>query len=193
MTEKEKMLQCQWYNANYDENLLQDRLCALDLCYELDHTKPSDLNTRCEILKKILQVETLPENLGVQSPFLCDYGFNVHFGKDNFIGPDSYFMDGASITLGDHEFIGPHCGFYTASHPMTYRYRNIGLEKASPITVGDNCWFGAGVSVLPGVHIGKGCVIAAGSVITHDIPDNSLAAGVPAEVKKTINQEEEVL
>lgn len=193
MSEKEKMLKHQWYNANYDQELLTERQQALDLCYQLNQTKPSDQSRRDEILKQILNVETLPENLSIQSPFLCDYGWNVHFGKDCFIGPDSCFMDGASITLGDHEFIGPRCGFYTASHPLTYRYRNIGLEKASPITIGDNCWFGAGVSVLPGVHIGNGCVIGAGSVVTHDIPDNSLAAGVPAEVKKTINQEEEVL
>ena len=64
----------------------------------------------------------------------------------------------------------------------------MGLEKALPIVVGDNRWFGANVSVLQGVTIGSGCVIAAGSVVTEDLPDNVVAAGVPAVVKKTIEQ-----
>ena len=98
-------------------------------------------------------------------------------------------MDGASITIGNHVFIGPYCGFYTASHPLDYQSRNQGLEKALPIHVGDNCWFGANVSVMPGVTIGNGCVIAAGSVVTKDVEDNSLVAGVPAQIIKKINQE----
>ena len=71
---------------------------------------------------------------------------------------------------------------------MDYTNRNKGLEKALPIKVGDNCWFGANVSVMPGVTIGNGCVIAAGSVVTKDLPDNSLAAGVPATIKRKIEQ-----
>ena len=97
-------------------------------------------------------------------------------------------MDGGGITIGENVFIGPYCGFYTASHPMDIANRNKGLEKALPIVVGDNCWFGANVSVLQGVTIGSGCVIAAGSVVTSDIPDNCMAAGVPAVVKKKIEQ-----
>ena len=72
---------------------------------------------------------------------------------------------------------------------MNYADRNQGLEKALPITIGDNCWFGANVSVLQGVTIGSGCVIAAGSIVTQDMPANSIIAGVPATVKKYINQD----
>ena len=72
---------------------------------------------------------------------------------------------------------------------MDFARRNKGLEKALPIKVGDNCWFGANVSVMPGVTIGSGCVIAAGSVVTKDVPDNSLVAGVPAAVKSKIEQQ----
>lgn len=71
---------------------------------------------------------------------------------------------------------------------LDYTNRNQGLEKALPIKVGDNCWFGANVSVMPGVTIGAGCVIAAGAVVTKDMPANSLIAGVPAKVIKTIEQ-----
>lgn len=188
MTEREKMLAGDWYDANYDADLLKERADAADLCYEFDQKRPNDFEGREEVLKKILNMDKLPEGLEVLSPFLVDYGFHVHFGRRDHIGHGCFFMDGADITMGDDCFIGPDCGFYTASHPLKYEDRNKGLEKALPIVIGSNCWFGAKVSVMPGVHIGNGCVIAAGAVVTHDIEDNSLAAGVPAEVKKKINQ-----
>lgn len=99
-------------------------------------------------------------------------------------------MDGANITLGDHVFVGPSTGFYTTHHPLDYTRRNRGLEKASPIKVGNNVWIGANVNIMPGISIGDGCVIASGSVVTRDIPANSLAAGVPCRVIRTIDQEE---
>lgn len=192
MSETDKMLAGEWYDANYDPQLVQSRREAADNCFDYDHTRPSDVSKREEILKKILHTDQLSEGLEVLSPFLCDYGYNIHLGNHVFVGHDCYFMDGAKITVGDNVFIGPSCGFYTAVHPMNYADRNKGLEKALPVTIGDNCWLGAGVRILPGVHIGNGCVIAAGSVVTKDIEDNSLAAGVPAVVKKKIDQNERV-
>ena len=192
MSETDKMLAGEWYDANYDTELVESRRKAADDCFEYDHTRPSDTSKREAILKKILHTEQLSEGLEVLSPFLCDYGYNIHLGKHVFVGHDCYFMDGAEITVGDNVFIGPSCGFYTAVHPMDYVDRNKGLEKALPVTIGDNCWLGAGVRILPGVHVGNGCVIAAGSVVTKDIEDNSLAAGVPAVVKKKIDQNERV-
>ena len=139
-------------------------------------------------MKNILGTE-IPEGVTVLAPVYFDYGTNTTFGEYTVVNHSCYFMDGAPITIGIHVFIGPFSGFYTANHAMDYTNRNKGLEKALPIKVGDNCWFGANVSVMPGVTIGNGCVIAAGSVVTKDIPDNCLAAGVPAEVKKIIDQE----
>ena len=140
--------------------------------------------------KKILIEQLLgylPKNLEIVTPFICDYGKNIHLGNNIFINCQCYFMDGADITVGDNVFIGPYCGFYTATHPLDYNNRNKGLEKALPIVIGDNCWFGANVSVMPGVTIGSGCVIAAGSVVTKDVPCHSMVAGVPAKVIKEID------
>ena len=186
MSEKEKMLQGQWHDANFDRDLLEERRKAELLCYDFNMAKPGGQEQQ-SALKELLGTE-LPEGLTVLSPVYFDYGKYTHFGKSTFVNHGCYFMDGGTIEIGENVFIGPFCGFYTASHPINHSDRNKGLERALPIKVGDNCWFGANVSVMQGVTIGAGCVIAAGSVVTNDIPENSLVAGVPAAIKKRIDQ-----
>ena len=90
------------------------------------------------------------------------------------------------MTFGKDVFVAPNCGFHTAGHPIEAELRNKGLEYARPITVGDSVWFGAGVQVLPGVTIGSNVVVAAGAVVTKDVPANSVVEGVPARVIKAI-------
>lgn len=185
MTELEKMRRGEWYDANYNEDLKKLREETDELQHQFNQAAPKDPE-KAEILRRLLGVETLPEGLSINAPVYFDYGSYTRFGKGVFANHGCYFMDGGGIDIGDNAFIGPFCGFYTATHPLQYAERNKGLEKALPIHVGDNCWFGASVSVMPGVTIGSGCVIAAGSVVTEDIPDNALAAGVPAKVKKIL-------
>lgn len=188
MNENEKRIRHEWYDANYNAEFLRLREKADALCEKINVISQSDPE-RKELLKQLLDVEELPEGLDILSPVYVDLGGeNLKFGRFDFFNHGTYFMDNGTITFGDHVFVGPYCGFYTSTHPMDYTSRNKGLEKALPITIGDNCWLGANVSVMPGVHIGNGCVIAAGSVVTHDIPENSMAAGVPAVVKKAIDQ-----
>lgn len=187
MTEYEKMRRGELYDANFDPQLLKARLHAEDLCYDYNNLRPSD-PARQAVLKKL--IGQVPEGLTLLSPVYFDYGPLTKIGKNVFVNHGCYFMDGGGITVGDNTFIGPFCGFYTATHPSDYPRRNQGLEWAKPIVIGENCWFGANCSVMPGVTIGNGCVIAAGSVVTTDLPDNSMAAGVPAAVKKRIDQGE---
>lgn len=189
MTELEKMKLGMWYDANYDEKLVGMRMDAQDLCRQYNMVDMHDVEGKNRILKQLLGY--LPKGLTIIPTFMCDYGTNIHLGEDVFINANCYLMDCADITIGNHVFIGPYTGFYTGTHPLDYYRRNIGLEKALPIQIGDNCWFGANVSVMPGVTIGNGCVIAAGSVVTKDVPDNVMVAGVPAKVIKSINQEAE--
>ena len=183
MNEKEKMLLDKWYDAT-DQELVKQRLNAKDLCFELNQIKPSNLEKRNSIINKLLGYQ--PDNLELLSPFTCDYGNNIVLGKNVFINSNCYFMDGAKITVGDNVFIGPSCGFYTANHPLDYQTRNQGIEQALPILIGNNVWLGGNVIVLPGVKIGDGCVIGAGSVVTKDIEANSIATGVPCKVIKKI-------
>lgn len=183
MNEREKMLLGKWYDAT-DQELVKQRLNAKDLCFELNQIKPSNLEKRNSIINKLLGYQ--PDNLELLSPFTCDYGNNIVLGKNVFINSNCYFMDGAKITVGDNVFIGPSCGFYTANHPLDYQTRNQGIEQALPISIGNNVWLGGNVIVLPGVKIGDGCVIGAGSVVTKDIEANSVATGIPCNVIKKI-------
>ena len=95
-------------------------------------------------------------------------------------------LDEAPIVFGDNVFVGPNCGFYTAEHPLDVVKRRSGLEYAKPITIGNDVWFGGGVQVLAGVTIGNNVVIGAGSVVSKDIPANSVAVGNPARVIKKL-------
>jgi len=97
-------------------------------------------------------------------------------------------LDAAPVTFGDHVFVGPHCGFYTAGHPLDAQQRRQGLEYARPITIGNDVWIGGHVAVLPGVTIGDGAVIGAGSVVVHDIPPHVVAVGNPCRVVRDLTQ-----
>lgn len=123
----------------------------------------------------------------IEQPFYCDYGYNIRVGKNFYANYNLVILDEATVIFGDNVFIAPNCGFYTAAHPLEADARNKGLEYARPIHVGDNVWLGAGVSVLPGVTIGDNCVIGAGSVVSRDIPSNSVAVGNPCKTIKKIS------
>ena len=190
MTEREKMEQGLWYDANYDTALVQARVEAEDLCFELNRTRPSDSAAREAILQKLLPhrgADTV-----ILSPFTADYGVNCRIGEATFINHNAYLMDGAPITIGAHCFIGPNCGMYTANHPMIAEERNRGLEQAKPITVGDNVWIGADVTILPGVTIGAGSVIGAKSLVNRDVPPGVFAAGVPCRVIRPITEDDKI-
>ena len=114
-------------------------------------------------------------------PFTCDLGFNVHIGKNVIVNYNCTFLDTAPITLGDNTKIGPDCHLLTADHPRDHVERRKHRVRGKPITIGDDCWLGANVTILPGVTIGNGCIIGAGSVVTKDVPDDKIWVGNPAQ------------
>jgi acetyltransferase-like isoleucine patch superfamily enzyme len=140
------------------------------------------------ILRKLFG--KLGKNPYVEPMLFCGFGYNIQAGDNFFVNNNCVFVDPGKITFGNNVLIAPQCGFYTALHPLDAERRNAFIEKALPITVGDNVWFGGGVKVLPGVTIGSNVVIGAGSVVTKDIPDGVLAYGNPCRVIRTIEPEE---
>ncbi|POY34966.1 maltose acetyltransferase [Solitalea longa] len=185
MTEKDKMLKGLLYNANQDEDLINERIVCKELCEEYNKTKYSDFDKRKLIVEKI--VKATKNNFLVEQPFYCDYGYNIELGENFYSNHNLVILDCAPVVFGDNVFIGPNCGFYTAAHPLNVKERNEGLEYAKPITIGNNVWFGGTVTVLPGVTIGDNSVIGAGSVVTKDIPNNVIAVGNPCKVIKEID------
>ena len=186
MTEKEKCENGLLYDANYDQELINERMAVKDLCLEYNQLKNSDTEGRAALIRKI--VGKTKETVCIEPNFWCDYGYNIEVGENFYANHNLVILDCARVIFGDYVFIGPNCSFYTASHPLDVQQRNQGLESAHLITVGNNVWFGGNVVVLPGVSIGNNSVIGAGSVVTKDIPDNVVAVGNPCRVIKTIDQ-----
>jgi len=128
----------------------------------------------------------------IDGPIKVDYGTNLRIGKGVYINFNSVFLDTCLITVGSRTLIGPNCSFYSGTHPLDPFLRNgiRGPELGKPITIGEDCWFGGNVVVLPGVTIGRGVVVGAGSVVTKDVPDFHCVAGNPAHIIRKIKVNE---
>ena len=181
MSEKEKMLSGEFYNP-LDSELINERVKCKLLCQEYNNIKYDDIEKREKILKQILG--KTKEKFFIEQPFICDYGYNIEIGENFYSNHNLVILDCAKVKFGDNVFIAPNCGFYTAEHPLNAETRNKGSEYAKPIIIGNNVWIGGGVQILSGVTVGNNSVVAAGAVVTKNVPDNSVVAGVPAKVIK---------
>ena len=121
----------------------------------------------------------------IRLPFYTDFGKNIKIGKNVFVNHGCTFMDRGGIILEDDVLIGPKVNLITINHPLTPRKRHATVSK--PIVVKRNAWIATGATVVPGVTIGENAVVAAGAVVTKDVLANTVVAGVPARVIKTID------
>lgn len=184
MSERDKMLCSELYNANDDE-LIRDREVCKELCYTYNHLHPSHSDERRRVMRKLLG--GCKELFTIEPSIWFDYGYNITIGENFYSNHNLVILDAAPVQFGDNVFIAPNCGLYTATHPIDAVHRNEGLEFAKPITIGDNVWIGGGVTILPGVEIGDNSVIGAGSVVVKSIPANSVAVGNPCKVIKGVD------
>lgn len=182
-TEREKMLSGQVYDA-CDPDLLKDLNAVKVKCQQYNNLLPTDFSSRNAMLRQLLG--QADEDTFINQPFYCDYGKHIRVGKRFFANFHLTILDEAYVTFGDDCFIGPNVSIYTACHSTNPEERQTRQEWALPVTVGNNVWIGGSVTILAGVSIGDNCTIGAGSVVTRDIPANSVAVGNPARVIRTL-------
>ena len=169
MTETEKMLAGKVYDSS-DSELIELRGKAHRLCTDYNKTYETEAQKRSEILDELLPC--YGSNLYLQGPIQFDYGKFTSFGKNCYANFNLVILDCAPVQIGDNVFFGPNC---------------------SVVTIKSGCWLASNVTVCGGVTIGENCVIGAGSVVTRDIPPNSLAAGVPCRVIRTLSENDRLL
>lgn len=182
-TDMEKMRSGELYNfrdAEVDASIARARR----LCARLNALQMTDADYRPTLEALI---PGIPASSAIAPPLVCDHGHGIRLGEDVFINYGATFLDGGIVSIGDRVKIGPNCQFYTPMHPLDYAERRQPVEWDEPISIGDDTWLGGGVIVCPGVHIGQRCIIGAGSVVVHDIPDDCMAAGNPAKVKRRLD------
>lgn len=184
MTEKEKMLAGMVYDATTPE-LIAELQNTREILYEFNMLRPSETLRMKNILKSLLG-HTGDDYFLINQPFRCDYGKQISIGKRFFANFNFTVLDEARVTIGDDCFIGPNVSIYTACHSTDPVERNTRQEWAKPVTIGNNVWIGGSVTILPGVSIGDNVTIGAGSVVTRNIPSNTLAVGNPCKVVKNL-------
>ena len=172
------------YNPN-DQVLVSERHRARLLFQKINQLNDDSKKERKKLLYELL--ENAGKGLWVEPPFYCDYGYNIHTGKNVFFNFNCVILDVMKVEIGDHVLIGPDVQIYTATHPLDAKTRNSWLEYAKPVTIGDDVWIGGGAIIYPGVSIGNGAVIAAGAVVTKSVPANVVMGGNPAKILKEID------
>ncbi|QAV84977.1 sugar O-acetyltransferase [Bacillus subtilis] len=179
--EKEKMLAGDLYDPS-DSELAKDRQTARQLVRIYNQTTETEIVKRVNLLKKLLG--SSGENVYMEPNIRFDYGYNTYVGDNFFANFDCTILDVCEVRFGDNCMLGPSVQIYTVTHPLHPTERNSGLEYGKPITFGNNVWIGGSSVINPGVTICNNVVIAAGSVVTKNVPDNVVVGGNPAKLIK---------
>ncbi len=192
MTEKEKMLSGEFYDPT-DKELADRRILAHRLSFEYNNTLETEEKRQKEILDELFPNHG--KNFFLQAPIQVDYGCFTTFGDFCYANFNLVVLDTCPIKIGNNVYFGPNCTLATPMHPLNHLDRRYIIredgsfydkEYGKPITIGNDCWIASNVVICGGVTIGDNCVIGAGSVVTRDIPSNSLAAGNPCRVIREV-------
>ena len=183
---KEKMHNTELYLPG-NEELMKEQLGYLDRLYDFNMTPPTELEKRKAMLKEMFA--EIGEGCYIEPPFHANFGGkHVHFGKNIYANFNLTLVDDTHIYVGDYTMFGPNVTVATAGHPILPELRKEGYQYNASITIGKNCWIGAGAIILPGITIGDNVVIGAGSIVTKDIPSNVVAVGNPCKVLREVNE-----
>ena len=169
-----------------DEEVAELKNNAIKNCQIYNNIDNNDRQAKRDFLKEMLG--SVGENVNIENGFNCDNGKNIFIG-DTFVGNYNLtILDIKEVYIGNDVMIGPNTTITTVGHPINPNKRRQRLAQASEIRIGNDVWIGANVCILPGVSIGNNVIIGAGAVVNRDIPDNSMAVGVPARVIKEIEK-----
>ena len=190
MSMKDKMHTGELYLAN-DKEITQLQAERLNLLYEFNITRPTESYRRQKLLKEMFA--EIGENCYIEPPFHSNFGgAHVHFGKNIYANFNLTLVDDTHIYVGDYTMFGPNVTVATAGHPILPELREKAYQYNASVKIGRNCWIGAGAVILPGITIADNVVIGAGSVVTKDIPSNTVAVGNPCRVLRNINEEDKI-
>lgn len=170
-----------------DEAVMEEMRKCRVILQKLNFIDRSNFQGIARIIKELLGKS---DHAWINPPFYCDYGSHIEVGKNFFANYNCTIIDVAKVRIGDNCQMAPNVAIYTAGHPVYPTTRNSAFEYGKEVTIGDNVWLGGNTVVCPGVNIGNNVVIGAGSVVTKDIPDWSIAAGNPCRVIRKITEED---
>lgn len=186
MTEVEKLDAGLEYDF-WDEGVNARKLHAIEGCQRLNAIDVRDEEVREAAIRALFG--TVGSDPTVLPVFNCDSGLNIHVGDEFLTNYNVTILDIAPVRIGDHVMIGPNTLITTVNHPLSPMGRRKHLGQAKPVTIGNDVWIGGNATILPGVTIGNNVVVAAGAVVTKDVPDNCVVGGVPAKVIKEIEND----
>ena len=186
MTELEKLdagLEYDFWDSEVDAR----KLHAVEICGKLNSIPVTDSESRERAIREL--VGSAGRDPTLLPVFTCDNGKNIHVGDEFLANYNVTILDIAPVYIGDHVMIGPGTLITTVNHPLSPAKRRRHIGQAKPVKIGNDVWIGGNCTILPGVTIGNNVVVAAGAVVTKDVPDNRVVGGVPAKVIKEIEND----
>lgn len=186
MTQYERMVNGLIYDPA-DEEIMKEQFSFQDRLWQFNQLMPSQFDEKQKYMREVFA--SCGDNCYIELPLRANWGgHHLHLGSNVYINSNLTIVDDGHIYLGDKVMLGPNVTIATANHPIDPELRARGLQYNKDVHIGENAWIGANVVIVPGVRIGRNAVIGAGSVVTKDIPDNTLAVGNPCRVLREISQ-----
>ena len=171
----------------FDKEVVARKERAFQLCKKYNSIDPTNHEAQMEIIRELFG--SFKNDVFIQPNFNCDYGKNIHVGKDFLTNYNVTILDIAPVRIGDYCMIGPNTLITTVGHPLSPKGRREKRAISKPVTIGNDVWIGGNCTILPGITIGNNVIVAAGAVITKDVPDNCVVAGVPAKKIRELKAE----
>jgi len=189
MSQYKRMIEGKIYDP-MDPEITSEQKIYQEKVYEFNQLKPYESEEKQKYMHEVFA--ECGENCYIELPFHANWGgHHLHLGSGVYMNFNMTMVDDGNIYIGNKVMFGPNVTIITGTHPVNPSLREKGLQYNKDVYIEDNAWIGSGVTILPGVKIGKNSVIAAGSMVTKDIPDNVVAAGIPCRVMRKIGEHDD--